>query len=97
MIEGIDKELLRRYVETRDRIDQSKKTIYAISSILAVYKHVDDACPEIDAYALGHVNQLMNKAILDVWEALDDFIPIVSARLALQEADAHSCKTVNSV
>ena len=87
MIEGIESNLLRKYVETRRKIHQDNQTIYAISSILATFSKMNDDRLEVDPHALGHLNELMNTAVLNVWESLDDFIPIVSAELFLDELE----------
>lgn len=87
-MKGIDSNLLRQYIKVRHRIDQDKNTIYAISSILSSIKYADDSKLQLDPYALACVNELMQTAVLNMWEALDDFIPVASARLALEEREA---------
>jgi len=87
MIEEIENNLLRKYVETRRKIHQDKQTIYAISSILAVFSNMDDDRLVVDPHALGHLNEFMSTAVLNVWETLDDFIPIVSTELYLNELE----------
>lgn len=87
-IEGIDTDLLRRYIKVRHLIDQDKNTIYAISSILSSIKYADDSKLQLDPYALACVNELMQQAVLNMWETLDDFIPVASARLDLEEREA---------
>ena len=87
MIEGIENNLLRKYVETRRKIHQDKKTIYAISSIFAIFSNMDNDRVVVDPHALGHLNELMSTAVLNMWETLDDFIPIVRAELCLNELE----------
>jgi len=90
MLNEISPSQLQRYIEMRHKINQDQKTIYAISSILAVFSHLDEDRILIDADALGHINQLVNKAVLNIWETLDDFIPILSAELALDKVNGLS-------
>jgi len=93
-MKGIDTDLLKKYIQARHRIDQDKNTIYAISSILSAIKHVDDSQLQLDPYALAVVNELMQKAVLNMWETLDDFIPIASARIALEERELNNAKPI---
>ena len=38
---------------------------------------------EVDTVALGKINQMLNKNILNIWEILDDFIYLVQAKSEL--------------
>ena len=96
MIKGIDKDHLRRYAEMRHKIDVDQELIYAISSILAMLKRLDDDRLLIDPTALGHVNKLMNNAVMNIWEELNNFIHIADAEMTLDELDGLSTKPVKA-
>ena len=80
MIEGINEDILRRYVAMRHRIDVEADAIQGITSMLALLENCGDDCPDFDPVALGQVNRMMNTNILNIRETLDDFIYIVRAR-----------------
>lgn len=84
-IEGISTQQLKRYVDIRHRIDIEANSIYAITSLLALMDTCGDDTIEIDPVALGKINQILNKNILNIWELLDDFIYIVQARSKLEQ------------
>ncbi len=84
-IEGISTKLLHRYVETRLRIDAEANSIFGISSMLALLETCGDDKIEVDPVALGKINQMLNKNILNIWEILDDFIYIVQAKSELEK------------
>lgn len=85
MIKGINKDMLRRYVEMRQKLDAEAETIQSLASLLALFRFCGDEELRIDPLALGHVHQLMERSILNIWEMLDDFIYIVEARRVVEE------------
>ena len=84
-IEGLSAEWLQRYVETRRRVDAEANSIFAITSMLALLETNGDDKIEVDPVALGKINQMLNKNILNIWEILDNFIYIVHAKSILEE------------
>ena len=84
-LEEISTEWLQRYVETRCRIDAEANSIFAITSMLALLETNGDDKIEVDPVALGNINQMLNKNILNIWEILDNFIYIVHAKSILEE------------
>lgn len=84
-LEGINPELLRRYLEARQRIDTEANSIFAITSMLALMVRCGDDKIEVVHVALGKINQLLNTHILNIWEILDGFIYLVRARAVLEE------------
>ena len=86
-IEGISAKQLRRYVDVRNSIDTEANSIYAITSILALMETCGDDKMEADPVALGKINQILNKNILNIWELLDDFIYIVQAKSELVDLE----------
>ncbi len=85
MVDRIDHDLLLRYIEIRRIIHQEVKTLYALSDIMSMFKGMADDKVLIDPHALARVNEVMNESILSIWEKLDDFIPLSSAELAVEE------------
>lgn len=81
----ISPQVLRRYVEIRHIIQQDIKTLHALSSVMAMFKEMHDDKVVIDPQAIGRVYELMNHAVSNIWEKLDDFIPLTSAELALEK------------
>ena len=86
-IEGISAEWLHRYVEIRRRIDTEANSIFGITSMLALLETCGDDKIEVDPVALGKINQMLNKNILNIWEILDDFIYIMQAQSVLDEME----------
>jgi len=84
-IKEISIEMLSSYAETRRRIDAEANGIFGITSMLALLETCGDDKIEIDSCALGHINQTINKNILNIWEILDDFKYIVKAKSVLSE------------
>ena len=82
-IEGISVEMLCRYVEMRKRIDAEAKTVYCLSSMLALLQQSGDDRIEVDPVALGHVNGMISHSMLNIQEMLDDFIFLVRAESEL--------------
>lgn len=78
--DGISPVVLSRYVEARRRIDAEANSIFSITSMLALLETCGDDKIEVDPVALGKINQMLNKNILNIWEILDDFIYLVEAR-----------------
>ena len=85
-IKGISREMLRRYVEMRQKIDVDAAVIQNITSMLALLVNCSDDHPDFDPVALGQVNRMMNTNILNIRETLDDFIYIVRARAELDQS-----------
>ena len=86
-IEGMSTERLRLYVETRHRIDAEANSIFAMTNMLALLETCGDDKIEVDPVALGKINQMLNKNILNIWEILDDFIYIVQAQSVLADLE----------
>jgi len=86
-IEGISTKRLRQYVETRRRIDAEANSIFAMTSMLGLLETNGDDKIEVDPVALGNINQMLNKNILNIWEILDDFIYIVQAQMILADLE----------
>ena len=78
-------ELLQRYVEMRHKINTEANSIFSITSMLALLDRCGDDTIEVDPVALGKINQMLNKNILNIWEILDDFIYLVQARSELEK------------
>ena len=85
LVDGITTKVLSQYVETRRRVDTEANSIFAITSMLALLETNGDDKIEVDPVALGKINQMLNKNILNIWEILDNFIYIVHAKLILEE------------
>ena len=79
--------MLSQYVETRRRVDTEANSIFGITSMLALLETCGDDKIEVDPVALGKINQILNKNILNIWEILDDFIYIVQAKSVLDETE----------
>ena len=56
-----------------------------MTSMLALLDRRGDDTIEIDPVALGKINQMLNKNILNIWEILDDFIYRVQAKSELEK------------
>lgn len=82
-IEGISAEMLSRYVEMRKHIDAEAKTVYCLSSMLALLQQCGDDRIEVDPVALGHINEMISRGMLNIQEMLDDFIYMVRAQSEL--------------
>ena len=84
--DNIDHTLLNRYLTMRRRIAVDTKTIYSLSNILTILNQLDSDTTDIDPHALAHANQLINTAVLNIQEALNDFIPMTTAEENLKQS-----------
>jgi len=86
-IKGIPPDLLHRYIEMRHKLDAEANSIFAMTSMLALFDKCGDDRIEVDPVALAKVHQMLNSNILNIWEILDDFIYLVGAKLELGEKE----------
>ena len=84
-IKAMSVELLQHYVEMRHKVDVEANSIFAISSVLALFDKSGDDVIEVDPVALGKIHQMLNTNILNICELLEDYISIVQAQLELGE------------
>ena len=84
-IKGMSYVMLGRYVEMRHKLNTEANNIFGITSMLALLNRCGDDVIEVDPVALGKINQMLNKNILNIWEILDDFIYLVQAQLELEK------------
>ena len=68
----------------RQKLDIEANDIFCITSMLALLDRCGDDTNEIDPIALGNINQMLNKHILNIREILDDFIYLIEAKLELE-------------
>ena len=85
MIKGVSEDMLRCYVDMRQKVDTEAKTIQSLASLLALLQQCGDDRIQIDPVALGYVQSLIEQSILNIWEMLDDFIYIIEARRMLED------------
>ena len=85
MIGGINEDMLLRYVEMRHKLDAEANSIFGMTSMLGLLTTCGDDVIEVDPVALGKINQMLNKNILNIWEILDDFIYLVQAKSELEK------------
>ena len=83
MIKGVSKEMLRCYVDMRQKVDAEAETIQSLANLLALFRQCGDDKIHVDPVALGHVHSLIESSFLNIWEMLDNFIYIVEARRVL--------------
>ena len=86
-IKGISHDLLRQYVEMRQKIDVETSVVFSITSMLALLETNGNDRIEVDPVALGKINQFLNTKIMNTWEILDDFIYLVQARSELEKLE----------
>ena len=82
-IEGIDPEVLQRYLEARREITKRADRIVAVSHLLGLLRHCDGTV-EVDPSALAVVADLVDSDICAIQERLDEFIYVVDAEEALE-------------
>ncbi len=82
--EGIDREVLEQYVETRKGIAKRADRIVALSHMLSLLKHCDSEI-EVDPSSLALVGDLVDSDICSILEMLDGFIYVVDAEAVLGE------------
>ena len=86
-IKGIPPDLLHRYVEIRHKLDVEANSIFAMTSMIALFDKCGDDTIEVDPVALAKIHQMLNTNILNIWEILDDFIYLVQAKLELKQME----------
>jgi hypothetical protein len=75
--------MLQRYLDTRQKIEVEANSIFSITSILELLVTCGDDKLEVDPIALGTLNRMLNTNILNIWEILENYIPMVQAKLDL--------------
>lgn len=80
MTDGLSPEAIRRYAAARKRIDESADMICCISSIFSVFEDSSEDRIAISAFALGKLNDLMNRHACRILEALEEFMPANEAK-----------------
>ncbi|MCH6258415.1 hypothetical protein MLD52_17780 [Puniceicoccaceae bacterium K14] len=73
MIKGMDAETIRRYAETRKKVDENADLIICISSVFSVFEEWPDDRITISPFALGKLNDLMALYSCRILSALEDF------------------------
>ena len=71
----------------RTRLNVEANTIHSITSMLAHFENMGDDTIKVDPVALGQVNQMLNDAVLNIWEILDDYMYILDAKLELERLE----------
>ena len=84
MIEGIEPEKLREYVDTWQKVNAEIDTIYSLASLFALLKHFSDDQLRVESHCLVHVFNLIGDSAVQICSILDDFIGIAEARLMVQ-------------
>jgi len=69
------------------KLDVEANTIHSITSMLVHLETSANDSIKVDPVALGKVNQIINRNILNIWEILDDFIYVVQAKLELEQLE----------
>jgi hypothetical protein len=84
MMEGISNEVLKRYIETREKIDDQINAIAVFTSLLSYYKECTSDLTQVDLYTFGYVNEMLNEKVMDIMDELDEFLPLWDAKAAVQ-------------
>ena len=87
MIQGLDSEALRRYAAARKQIDESADLICSISLILSLFEQWPDDRIAISPYALGKLNDLINRHACRILSELEDFASANEARDLLERLE----------
>lgn len=78
-VDTLAPDVLKRYVKTRNKVDEEIEAIQAITRILALLKHYDEGEHLIDFNAVGQIAEILDRHATNIWEVLDDFISIAFA------------------
>lgn len=70
---GMDASAIRRYAAARKRIDESADMICCISSVFSVFEDWGDDRVAISSFALGKLNDLINRHACRILSELEDF------------------------
>ena len=83
MINGMNIETARRYLETRDKLDIIIDRIYAIAYLQSL---LDDPIDEmkIDSLPLGKIGKVIAQNILKINETLDEFESFIDITIQLK-------------
>ena len=73
-VDQIDKEVLKRYLETRKAIAKHADRIVAVSHLLGLLRYCGDDAVEVSPSALAVVADLVDSDICGIQEQLDEFI-----------------------
>ena len=80
--DGVDREVLEKYVQIRKTIAKRADRIVALAHLLGLLRHCDGEI-EVDPSSLAMVGDLIDSDICSILEMLDDFIYIVEAEEVL--------------
>ena len=81
--EGIDREVLEKYVEMRREITRRIDRVVALAHLLNLLRHCGDDEIEVSPMALAVVADLVDADVTSIQESLDDFIYVVEAEEVL--------------
>lgn len=82
--EGMDREVLERYVGMRKAITGHADRIVGVAHLLGLLKHCDGSI-EVDANALSAVGGMIGSDACSIQETLDGFIHVPEAEEVLEE------------
>lgn len=85
--EGIELNLLRRYLKTRTVIDEKADEIANVSRMLTLLKYCGDDTVSVSPHALAYFFEMINYDICKIIESLDNFIYILDAESVVKKAD----------
>ncbi|VGO11848.1 hypothetical protein PDESU_00395 [Pontiella desulfatans] len=81
----IDREVLERYLETRNAVTKRVDRIVAVAHLLGLLKHCGDDTIEVSPSAIAVVADLVDSDICSIQECLDEFLFQGDAESALLE------------
>ncbi len=87
MIKGMDSETIRRYAETRKKVDENADLIICISSVFSTFEEWPDDRIEISPFALGKLNDLMTLYSCRILSALEEFASVRDAKEIVEKLE----------
>ena len=84
-VDQIDREVLERYLETRNAVTKRVDRIVAVAHLLGLLRHCPDDSIEVSPSALSVVAYLVDQDICGIQEVWDDFLFPGDVESALSE------------
>ena len=87
MINGMDIETARRYVEAMDQIDKIVDKVHALAYMMSLLCEIEEGQVDIKPFCVGYLGKMIATDVLRITEHLDnDFVSILEVKQALKES-----------
>ena len=91
MINGMDIETARRYVEAMDQIENIVDKIHCLAYMMSLLCEIEEGQVEIKPFCVGYLGKMIADDVLRITECLDnEFASILEVKQMLEENETLS-------